>query len=328
MKNLLNIAMKAAIALVAFAGLSVAASAQTKEVTQEFPEFSAINVANDFDVTVKQGEAYSITLTVDEALAPYLSVRMQGKTLFVSFEEKSVPKEVKKLYSGRNAPKPVFNAVITLPVIEAVTISNNVVLNSTTPFEGGDKFELTAADKAQVKLFNVSARSANIVLQKEATAVMNVNTENTLEVATEGKSNLRLTSTAGELVVNASGSSRVAVTNISNKVNVATAGSAQVSVSGPCTSAIVNAEGSSKLTLTGGGESIAVKASKSANVDAYGLEVTTASIDMAGSASISVNASESIDLNLTGGKLLFGGSPIFKIVKISKASVTPYGSGE
>lgn len=328
MKNLLNNALKAAIALVAFAGLSVAASAQTKEVTQEFPEFTAIDVANDFDVTLSQGNAYSITLTVDEALAPYLSVRVQGKTLFVSFEEKSVPKEVKKIYSGRNAPKPVFHAVVTIPVIEAVTIRDNVVLNSTTPFEGGDKFELTAVDKAQVKLLNVSARSANIVLQKDAAAVMNVNTENVLEVATEGKGNLRLTSTAGELVVNASGSSRVAVTNISNKVNVATAGSAQVSVSGPCTDAIVNAEGSSKLTLTGGGASIAVKASKNANVDAYGLEVTTASVNLAGSATLSLNASESIDVNLTGGKLLFGGSPVFKIVKISKATVTPYGSSE
>lgn len=328
MKNLLNIAMKATIALVAFAGLSIAASAQTKEVVQEFPEFSAINVANDFDVTVRQGEAYSITLTVDEALAPYVSVRMQGKTLFVSYEEKSVPKEVKKLYTGRNAPKPVFNAVITLPVIEAVTISNNVVLNSTDLFKGGDKFELTASDKAQVKLFTVSSRSANIVLQKEATAVMSVNTENTLEVATEGKSNLRITTTAGELVVNATGSSRVAVTNISDKLNVALAGSAQVSVSGPCNTAIVNAEGSSKLTLTGGGASLAVKASKSASVDAYGLEVTTASVDLAGSATLSLNASDSVDLNLTGGKLSFGGSPVFKIIKISKASVTPYGSAD
>lgn len=328
MKNYLNIAWKAAITLVAFAGLQVAASAQTKEIYQEFNEFTVLNVANDFDVTVCQGDQYSVNITVDEVLAPYLSVIPQGKTLSIKYEEKSVPKEVKKLYSGRNAPKPVFHVVVTMPLVEAITITDNVVLNSTSTFAGGDKFELTALGKAEVKRFNVSARSAYISLQKEATAVMNVNTENTLEVSTDGKSNIRLTSTAGELVLNASGNSQVAVTNISEKLNIATTGDAQVSVDGPCTTATVKAEKSSKVTLTGGGESLFVKAVKSANVDAYGLEVTTASVNLSGSAVLSVNASESLDISLEGGKLYFSGAPLFKIVKIAKASVLPYGTGE
>ncbi|MBO4435208.1 MAG: DUF2807 domain-containing protein [Bacteroidales bacterium] len=333
MKNLFNIALKAAITLAAFAGLQFVASAQIsqKETSQDQPEFTAINIANDFDVTLVQGEPekYNITLTVDEPLSPYLSVRVQGKTLFVSYEEKSVPKEVKKLYSGRNAPKPVFHAVITLPVLEGITIGNNVVLNSAAAFEGSEKFELNAMDDAQVKLLTVSARQAKIVLQKKANAVLNINTENALEVITEGDSSVGLKSTAGELVINASGKSKVSATNMSSKVNVAMAGSAQVSVSGPCATAIVNAEGNSKLTLSGAGESISVKSAGKANIDAYGLEVTTASVDMAGSSQLSVNASESIELNLAGGsKLLFGGAPIFKIVKIAKSSVTPYGAGE
>ena len=322
--------MKAAITVVAFAGLQIAASAQaqTKEVTHDFDQFTAIDIAKDFDVILTQGDAYSITLTVDEVLSPYLSVHMQGKTLFVSFEEKSVPKDVAKLYKGPKAPKPMFHAVVTMPTVEAITLSDNVVLNSTTPFECEDKFELNLRDKAQVKLFTISAKSASLVLQKNATAVMNVTTENVLEVSTDNSAVMRLTSSAGELVANAAGSSKINVTSVAGKLNLAAAGSAQVNVAGPCTSAVVNAEGSSKIGLSGSAENLAVKAVKSSSVDAYGLEVNVASVELANSASLSVNASERIDVNLTGGKLSFGGSPVFKVIKVSKASITPYGSSD
>lgn len=327
MKSLFNIALKAAIAMAAFAGLQLAASAQTKEITETYPEFSAINIANDFNVTVDRGDEYIVSLTVDEALAPYITVRLQGKTLYVSYEEKSVPKEVKKLYSGRNAPKPVFNALISMPKVESITIANNVKLNNTVPFDGIDKFELSATEKAEVVRFNVSARSANISLQKNASAVMSINTENDLNVSASENAKFRLASQVAELNINAKGSANVAVTNISAKLNIQMKGSPEVSVSGPCEDAIVNAEGSGKLTLSGGGASLSVKATK-ASIDAYNLEVTTADVELSGNATLSVNASDLIELNLNGGKVQFGGSPIFKITKISKASVTPYGASE
>jgi hypothetical protein len=333
MKNLFNIAWKAAITLVAFAGFQVAASAQIqqKEVFMDFPDgFTAVNISNEFDVSLVQGDVCSITVTIDEPLSPYLSVRCQGKTLFVSFEEKSVTKEVKKLYSGRNAPKPSFHAVIAMPAVESITICDKVVLNSPSRFEAGiDKFELTVLDEAQVKLLSLSANNAKVNLQKKANVSLNINTENNIEAITEGDSNLNLSSGAGgELIVNASGKSKVSVKNTSNKVNVAIAGNAQVSIASNCNDVIVNAEGSSKLTLTGMGADISVKASKSANVDAYGLQMTEAVIDIAGNAQVSVNASETIEISSTGGKLLFAGSPVFKIVKVSKASILPYGAGE
>lgn len=331
MKNLFSIVMKAALTLVAFAGLQIAASAQaqTKEVTHDFDEFTAIDIAQDFDVTLNQGDAYNITLTVDEVLSPYLSVHMQGKTLFVSFESKSVPKDVQKLYKGAKAPKPMFHAVITMPTVDAITLADNVVLNSATPFECPDKFELNLRDKAQVKLLTVSARSANLVLQKNTSAVMNVNTENTLEVSTDGSAVIRLTSSAGELVANAAGSSKINVTSVAGKLNLSSVGSSQVNVAGPCSgAAIVTADGSSKVSLSGSGESLTVKGSKSSSIDAYGLEVNVSSVELSGNSNLSVNAAERIDVNLTGGKLSFGGSPSFKVIKVSKATITAYGSGD
>lgn len=319
--------MKAAMAMVAFAGLQIAASAQTKEISREQPEFTAINVANDFDVTLCQGDMYQVTLTVDEALSPYVFAEVKGKTLSIYFDEKNVAKEVKQRYKKEKLT-PIFHAVITMPVLESVTIANNVVLNSTTPFECPERFELTATDKAQVKLLTVNARSANLALLKDANAVMNITSVYAIDISAEDKSNLRLTTNTDELVVYAVGSARVDVTNVCSKLTIASKGSSQVMVSGPCKTAAVTAEGSTKISLSGKGQNLNVKASKSSNVDAYGLEVEHASLEMSGNAAVNINASDAVDLSLTGGKLTFGGSPVFRIIKVSKASITPYGSAE
>ena len=322
--------MKAAIAVAAFAGLQLAAFAQSqpmKEVTRECPEFTAINVANDFDVTLCQGNEYLLTLTVDEPLSPYVYAEVKGKILTISYDEKNIPKEIKQQYKKEKLT-PIFRVVITMPILESVTISNNVVLNSTSPFECPDKFELTATDKAQVKMLTVSSRSASLVFLKESKAVLNMNAVYAVELTTEDKADIRITSNCDELVVNSIGSSKVAATNTSYKLNVAAKGSPMVSVSGSCTSAIVNAEGSSKVTVSGKGSSLSLKAAKNSTVDAYGLEVENAIIEMTGSAVVNINASDTVELSVTGGKLTFGGSPLFKIGKISKASVTPYGTAD
>lgn len=319
--------MKAAMAMAAFAGLQIAASAQTKEISREQPEFTAINVANDFDVTLCQGDMYQVTLTVDEALSPYVYAEVKGKTLNIYFDEKNVAKEVKQKYKKEKLT-PIFHAVVTMPVLESVTIANNVVLNSTTPFECPERFELTVTDKAQIKLLTVNARSANLVLMKEASAVLNVTSVYAIDISTEDKANLRITTNTEELVVNALGSSRVDITNVCSKLTIGSKGSSQVFVSGPCKNAAITAEGSTKISVSGKGQNLSVKASKNSNVDAYGLEVEDSSLEMSGSSVVNINASGTVELSLTGGKLTFGGSPIFRIVKISKASVTPYGTAE
>ena len=61
---------------------------------------------------------------------------MRSKTLFITYDEKAVPKDIKKLYKGKNAPKPVFRAVISLPELNGFTLEDNVVLNTTEEFFG------------------------------------------------------------------------------------------------------------------------------------------------------------------------------------------------
>ena len=74
-------------------------SAQTESfrlVDKTYPvgDFTALEISDDFDVTLTRG-ASSVKLTVDEPLLQYVDVYVRSKTLFVVYNEKSVPKEIK-----------------------------------------------------------------------------------------------------------------------------------------------------------------------------------------------------------------------------------------
>ena len=97
MKALNNKFLKAIIGMFAFAlALSFSAAAQTSGQLEEkeiqLSEFNALNIEDDFEVTVAQG-AYAIRLTVDSELAPYVEKYVKSKTLFISYDEKSVRQE-------------------------------------------------------------------------------------------------------------------------------------------------------------------------------------------------------------------------------------------
>jgi len=116
MKRLTDKFLKAIIGMIAFAALALLApqslraqSFSPKLTDKQIPvsEFNSLNVSDDFEVTLARG-AYGVRLTVDEELAPYVEVYVKAKTLYLSYDEKSVPKELRKLYKGRNGLTPVF----------------------------------------------------------------------------------------------------------------------------------------------------------------------------------------------------------------------------
>ena len=48
-------------------------------------EFNAVNVSDDFEVTVSRG-TYGVRLTVDKELAPYVEVYVRSKTLYIAYD--------------------------------------------------------------------------------------------------------------------------------------------------------------------------------------------------------------------------------------------------
>ena len=320
--------MVALVAVLAFAPQRLSAQSQTAQLSdKEIPvsEFNSLNVSDDFEVTLSRGP-YGVRLTVDKDLAPYVEVYVKAKTLYLSYDEKAVPKELKKLYRGRNGLNPVFRVVAYTPELRSVTLEDNATFIGVEEFVSPD-FDLTAAGKSQVKNLSVSANSARINLKKNARATLSVRSQRGVEVSTDNNANLKLTATGNELTINSEGSSVVVASGPSQTLNVLSSGSSQVTVTSDTEKVNLTTEGSSKVVLSGKAVSMTVKGSRSSTVDAYSMPIEDILADLAGSSSVTVSVSKTADVTLVGGSALYySGSPQFVINKIVKSTLAPYGT--
>ena len=290
-------------------------------------EFNAINVSDDFEVTVSRG-SYGVRLTVDKELAPYVEVYVRSKVLYISYDDKAVPKELRKAYKGKGSLTPVFRVVATMPELKGVTLSDNATLVGTGEFTASE-FELTTTGKSQVKNLSISAASARISMKKNAIASLNLKTDRGVEINTDNNANLKLSFTGRELALTADGSSVVVADspNPTQSLNLATGGSSQVSVSSETEKLDLTTEGSSKLTLTGKANEMKVTGSRSSVVDAFSMPVETVEANLSNSSTVTVTVSKSVYVNLVGGSALFySGTPEFKIEKIVRSTLAPYGT--
>ena len=334
MKLLNDKSLKVIIGMIAFAAAMVFApqraaaqslSAQLSDRDIMVSEFNAINVSDDFEVTVSRG-SYGVRLTVDKDLAPYVEVYVRSKTLYVSYDEKAVPKDLRKLYRGKGGLTPVFRVMAYTPELQSVSLSDNATLTGVDEFTTGD-FELTAAGKSQVKNLSVAAASAKVILRKNAVATLNLKTDRGIEVNTDNNANLKLTFTGREFVLNADGSSTVVADGPTNSLSLMTGGSSQVSVTSETEKVDLTTEGSSRLTLTGKAKDLKIKGSRSSYVDAFAMPFETVDANLSNSSSVTVSVSKIVYANLVGGSsLYFSGTPEFRIEKIVKSTLAPYGT--
>ena len=334
MKMLKDNSLKAIIGMIAFAAVLLVApqraaaqslSAQLTDKDITVSEFNAVNVSDDFEVTVSRG-TYGVRLTVDKELAPYVEVYVRSKVLYISYDEKAVPKELRKQYRGKGSLTPVFRVMAYTPELQAVTLSDNATLSGVEEFNANE-FELTMAGKSQVKNLSVSASSARVTMKKNTVASLNLKTDRGVEVNTDNNANLKLTFTGRELALTADGSSVVVADGPTRSMNLATGGSSQVSVNSDTEKVEVTSEGSSKLTLTGKALELAVKGSRSSVVDAFAMPLEEVEANLSNSSTVTVSVSKKVSVNLVGGSALYySGSPVFQIEKIVKSTLAPYGT--
>ena len=334
MKFLKDNSLRAIIGTVAFAavllGAPLRSAAQVlsplmldKDIT--VTEFNALNVSDDFEVTVARG-AYGAHLTVDKELSPYVEVYVRSRTLFISFDEKAVPRDLRKLYRGRGGLTATFRVTVYTPDLQSVTLSDYAILTGTEDFVASD-FELVAAGKTQVKNLSITAASAKISLKKNAFANMVVRTDRSLEVSTDNNSTLDLSFDAETLTLLSGGSSIINADGPCVTMNLTTAGSSQVKISSETEVLDIAAEGNSQLTLTGKAYDMKIQGARNATVDALAMPLETVDANMANSSSVLVDASKSIHANLVGcSALFFTGNPSIEIEKIIKSTLAPYGT--
>lgn len=287
--------------------------------------FQTINVSDDFEVTLAKG-TYSAKVTVDNVLSPYVQVYVRSKTLYVDYDQKAVPKDIKNLYKGKNTPTPVLRVTVYMPELNGITLSDNASIVAADSFDG-NSFDLTLNDKAQVRNLSLNCNNANVTMKKNTSAVLTLVAKEKINLNTEGNASLQLIGNTEEMVVTAEGSSVVVVTGDSQSSNITTSSSASVSCSQKTKKVTLQMGGSSTLTLNGEAESLLITSEKSASLEANEFIVKKVDANMSGSSKANVNVTESVDATLVGGSALYyTGTPEIKIGKVIKSTLAPFGS--
>ena len=289
-------------------------TSQLEEKAIPVGDFTGIEVTDDFEITLTSGPCQA-KVTLDKMLSPYVQVYVRGKVLHIEYDSKSVPKDVRKLYN------------VSLPELQSVVLGGNATLNCADVMESKLSTDIEVLDKAQLKNLNVKAGSASVSLRKSAQAAISVDAVNKAEFKTEGNSNLKVTVKAHDFVSSSAGSSEVAATVTAENATVSSAGSSKGAVSFTGEKAVISLTGTSQLNLSGKGKVLSVNGEKSSDLEAASFDTKAADVSLSGSVKANITVSEVLDATLTGGSALYyTGNPVFKIGKIVKSTLAPYGS--
>ncbi len=325
MKNLFSKLLCLAVLASAFAFPSRAQFVNhLEETTLPVGEFTMVSANGDFEVTLSKG-SYGVRLTTDKNLTPYVQVYVRSNTLYLTYDEKSVPKDIKKLYKGKNASQPVFRAVVSMPQLNGIELDDNVILSSAEAFYGSD-IVISLTDKAQVRNLTVQGNSITVNMKKNAQAALTLTADKKMEVTTDDKAILKLAEKAREITLNAKGNSDNALSGEGEILNLNLSEKTTSNVSHRTKNAVLNVGGSSKLILTGTGEYLEVKGGKNAEVEAVAFPVKTMKAELDGG---KVNVAVEKELNVTllgGSSLFFTGSPTLIVNKIVKSTLAPAGT--
>ena len=252
-----------------------------------------------------ESDGYSAKFKVNDAFESYVQCYVKAGTLYIGVDDKSIPKEVKKSFKGKNSDDPVLEATVYVPSLKAVTLSDNCTFSCDKDINA-PKFTLELSGTSSVSNLNIHAgESAVITVSKKAKlSSVNVKAEDKVTVNAEGNASAVLEYSAKTLEVNNSGSAELAINGQAETASVSTAGSAKLSLSGKANT----------LNVTGKGGS--------SKIDAVSVSVDDVAVSLDG-AELTVTPGMNLSLDLgKGASVCYSGDPKIKIVKIQNASVT------
>ncbi len=288
----------------ALLGQQTAATGALEDRSLSVGEFNQVTVSDDFEVTLVKG-SYGVTVTTDVALTPYIQVYVRAKNLFIAFDSKSVPKELKKSLKGKDGAANVFRATVRLPELNGITLSDNVVLSAADPFNG-NKFTMELANKSQVKALKLVCNSASLNLKNNAIADVNIEADKEITVASSNSSSLTASLRTENLTLQADNSSKLTVNQPSG------------------TESTIEAKGSAKIKFSGEGSTLMLKSDRNPEIDALNFTARAVETKLDGGTAM-VNATHHLKLDIADGTTLnFTGEPKIEIIRVLKSSVAPY----
>lgn len=282
--------------LLLFWGLS--AFAQPNLVQhKEYESFKTVNVSDKFTVRLRSAPDYSVKITSDERISPYVQAYVKNGTLYLVLDEKNYTPELKKQLRHKGAAEPVLEAEVYMPTLSAMVLNDKAVLSHCDRFHAST-FALTVSDNAKVAQFRLDCSTAELDFAKSAWASVEVNSSEKLYVHALNSSDVTLMQNGGVVFVDASGSS-------------------SVKVKGSMAEADVYAANSSEVTMMGTASVLKVKAAGVSRTDAEQLEAREGDIEQTGASKCHVNVTDHLKVSLTGGSMLtFKRKPAIEVDRI------------
>lgn len=308
------------ITLISFAGAQEVYPTQPQQEKDcEVGEFTAISVSDNLQVVLQEG-ACAVKLVSDEALLPYIQVSVRDSILYIEYDEKAVPRDVKKVYRGKNAPVPVMQAQVSSPFLNGILASQNAVISGKgTIFS--DVMDMMLTDKATVKDLKVDAESAILHMGKNSVADFTLSIESQLELSLEGSSELKLQYKSRNLLLHQEGNTTAILQGESSTATYGISGFAKNRSTGKGNVLVVEAGGNADVSLAGEMGDLTLSLERTSKVDAVELKASRVKVSQNGWNSATVHAEDFLSVNLTGGSTLhFSGIPAIQVDKIMKSS--------
>lgn len=285
-KNILAFAIST-IALFAFGTGAYAQSDTKKEV--EFSSFTGIEADASCEIHVSTGSSYSATMDVPTEVKDYVEVYVKNNALFINFDTKNMPPELKKVYKKQDSRIPVFKVYVTAPSLKMVSLAGDSQLYADNINTNDNSFKASATGRSKISGLNIVSKEATVSLSKNAQAS-----------------------------VTFSGSKITAESDNSSKLTLTTH---------TCKTVTTKLGGSSEIKLLGEMSYLETSGSNSSILNASEAVPGEVSVTVDGSSQTYIDTKGKLSLEMKGGATLyFKGKPEFDIVNIKNSSVSKFDS--
>ena len=233
-------AVLGAMAILALAGCTFVApqrlvvSGRRVTVNEELSGFSKVDASSAFEVEVTSSDEYSVLLTVDEKVEPYLDVRVEGDTLHIGVQPDPT-------FAGASQP---LTAQVSMPRLTGVALSGA----SNATVEGFASDERLDVDLSGASHLKGEIEAGAVRFEVSGASILTLSGaggQTTLEVSGASQANLQQFAVA-DASIKLSGASRAAV-NASGKIDADVSGASTLHYTGTPTMGSIKSSGGGRV---------------------------------------------------------------------------------
>jgi hypothetical protein len=213
---------------------AIVGSGKTVEIQKDFSGFSKIAAGSAFRVDVSQSDGYSVVISVDEKVVPYLDVTVQGDTLRISLRPGLA-------IAGATGP---LEAKVSMPKLTGLTLSG-ATQTTVAGFKSADPLDAEVSGASRLE---GSIETGDVRFQVSGASRVTLSGKGqqmTLEASGASQGNLEQFAVS-DAKVELSGASRATV-NVTGNLDVNVSGASTLRYTGSPTMGTVQSTGASTI---------------------------------------------------------------------------------